>query len=210
VYKIKSEALGQKVHKALRTMIINGELRPGQKLIQDNLAERLGISRTPLLAAFSRLEQENLVVTIPRRGVYVKQYTGKELLDICNIRIRLESLGAREAALAATPDDIYRLEAALEEFDRAVVKNEESLLKQADYNYHMEILHIGKNKFLHDILYSYTIIVINMSGLMRYVELSKADHHDIFAAIKSKDPEKTEALMIKHTERPRQFINIEK
>jgi DNA-binding GntR family transcriptional regulator len=190
-------------------MIINGELRPGQKLIQDTLAERLGISRTPLLAAFSRLEQENLVVTIPRRGVYVKQYTDRELLDICNIRIRLESLGAREAALAATPEDISRLEAALEEFDQAVAKNEESLLKQTDYNYHMEILRIGNNKFLHDILYSYTIIVINMSGLMRYVELSKTEHHEILDAIRTKDPERAELLMIKHTERPRQFLNLE-
>jgi len=70
---IKAEVLGQKVHKALKAMIMSGELRPGQKLVQDDLAERLGVSRTPLLAAFLKLEQENLVVTIPRRGAFVNQ-----------------------------------------------------------------------------------------------------------------------------------------
>jgi DNA-binding GntR family transcriptional regulator len=73
MYRIETEALGKKVHRALRAMIISGELKPGQKLIQDDLANHLGVSRTPLLAAFSKLEQENLVTTIPRRGAYIRE-----------------------------------------------------------------------------------------------------------------------------------------
>jgi DNA-binding GntR family transcriptional regulator len=206
MYRIETEALGRKVHNALRAMIINGELRPGQKLIQNDLAAHLGVSRTPLLAAFSRLEQENLVVTIPRRGAYVKQYTDKELLDICNIRMRLEPLGAREAALAASPKDIAQLETIVTKFDKAVEKRAESLIKEADYNLHMEILRIGGNKFLYDILFPYIIIVINMSGLMRYIELSTTEHHKIFDAIKAGDPERAESIMLGHTERPCRFL----
>jgi len=210
MYQIETEALGKKVHRALRTMIINGELRPGQKLIQDDLAEHLGVSRTPLLAAFSKLEQENLVVTIPRRGTYVKKYTDKELVDLCNIRIRLEALGAREAALA-TIKDLSRLESIMNEFDDAVRENNESRVKQADFDFHMEILRIGGNKFLYDILFSYIIIVLNMSGLlMNYIETSRVEHHEIYKAINAGNPEEAELTMLKHTKHLSQYLNPEK
>ena len=210
MYRIETEALGKKVHRALRTMIINGELRPGQKLIQNDLAKHLGVSRTPLLSAFSKLEQENLVVTIPGRGAYIRKFSDKELLNLCNIRMRLESLGAREAALAAARD-LSCLEFILKEFDGAIEKKDESLVKQKDYDFHMEILRISGNKFLHDMLFSYIIIALNMSGLMmKYIETSKAEHYEILEAIRAGDPEKAESIMLKHTKHPSEYLNPEK
>jgi len=204
--RIETEALGEKVHKMLRTMIINGELKPSQKLIQDDLAANLGVSRTPLLKAFSKLEQENLVVTIPRRGTYVRQYTDKDLLDLCNIRMRLESLGVREAALEKEKD-LSSLEFILKEFDKAALKKNDALIKQMDYDFHTEILRISGNKFLCDMLFPYIIIVLNMSGfLMNYLETSMADHHEIFEAIKAGDPERAELLMLNHTSHPVQYL----
>jgi DNA-binding GntR family transcriptional regulator len=210
MYRIETEALGQKVYKALRTMIITGELQPGQKLLQDELAERLGVSRTPLLSAFSKLEQENLVSVYPRRGVYIKKYSEKELLDICKIRTKLESLSAREAALTATKEDWIRLEAHLKNFDVAVEKNAESLLKQADYDFHVEILRCCGNTFLYNMLFSFIIIAINMSGLMEYIEQTKTEHHKLLDAIKARDPEQAEEIMVRHTEGPCQLLNQQK
>lgn len=202
MYRIETEALGQKVHKELRTMIINGELRPGQKLIQDDLAAELGVSRTPLLTAFSKLEQENLVVAIPRRGAFVRQYSDKELLDLCKIRMRLETLGAREAALAGRKD-LSNLVSILKEFDRAVKKKDEALVKQTDFSFHMEILRISGNKFLYDMLFSHIVIVINMGGLlMKYAESSKLEHHKILEAIRDRNPNRAESIMLRHTKRP--------
>jgi DNA-binding GntR family transcriptional regulator len=210
MYRIETEALGKKVHKALRTMIINGDLRPGQKLIQDNLAERLGVSRTPLLAAFSRLEQENLVVTIPRRGAYVRQYSDKELLDLCKIRIRLEPLAAREAALADTKNPASA-ETILKKLDRAINEKNESLVKQLDYDFHMEILRMSGNKFLYDMLFPHITIILNMSGpLMNYVISNNVDHCDILETIRAGDPDKAESLMYSHTSYLIQCLNAGK
>ena len=210
MYRIETEVLGKKVHRALRTMIISGDLRPGQKLIQDDLAESLGVSRTPLLAAFSKLEQENLVVTIPRRGAFVRQYSDKELLDLCNIRMRLEPLGAREAARAKV-QDLSRLESILINFDRAARKKNESQVKQLDYDFHMEILRISGNTILGDMLSSHIIIAINMSGvLMNYLEASRLEHHKIFEAIRAGNPDKAEALMLNHAKRPSRYLNQKK
>ncbi|GHV47776.1 GntR family transcriptional regulator [Spirochaetia bacterium] len=187
-------------------MIINGELKPGQKLYQDDLAARLGISRTPLVSAFSKLEQENLVITQPRRGAYVKQYTDKELLDICNIRASLESLGVREAAAVSKPEDWALLETHLVDFDRAVENNDEYGYKQADYNFHMEILRCSGNKFLYDMLHSFIIIVINMNDFVIDKELSRVEYYKILDAIKNRNSELAELLMDRHTERPCQLL----
>ncbi|TVR06400.1 MAG: GntR family transcriptional regulator, partial [Spirochaetaceae bacterium] len=95
MYKVEYEDLAQRVYKLLKQMILQGELCSGQRLPQDELAERLGVSRTPLLSAFSKLEREMLVETVPRRGSFVRAYSSEELLNIYDIRLRLEPLGAR-------------------------------------------------------------------------------------------------------------------
>lgn len=198
MYLIEAEALRQKVHRALKNMIINGDLKPGQKLLQDSLAERLGVSRTPLLSAFSSLEQENLVETIPRRGAYVRKYNDKELKDIYNILIRLEPLGAREAAAAVRPEDIARLEKLNTIFDAALDKLDEGEIRRADYDFHMEILRCGGNKFLYNIVSTFIIIMINTNDLSSYREQCKTEHRKLIGAIKKGNPDDAESIMLRH------------
>jgi DNA-binding GntR family transcriptional regulator len=78
--------LGTKVYEILKEMIVKGELKPGQKLIQENLAEILGVSRTPLLQALSKLSKDHYIITVPRRGSFVKEFSNQENLDIFDIR----------------------------------------------------------------------------------------------------------------------------
>ena len=88
------EDLAEQVYRTLRDMILVGTLAPGQKLRQEALSETLGVSRTPLLAAFSKLEKEMLVELVPRRGAFVKRLSAAELLQLYDVRLRLEPLGA--------------------------------------------------------------------------------------------------------------------
>ena len=100
------------------------------------------------------------------------------------------------------------LESTLREFDKAVRKKDESHLKQLDYNFHMEILRIGGNSFLRDILSSYIIIALNMSNIfIKYIERSAAEHHEILEAIRAGNPEKTESIMFTHTSHPIEHLN---
>jgi len=200
MYKIEAEDLGRKVYRALKNMIINGELVSGQKLFQEELAERLGVSRTPLLSAFSKLEQENLVETIPRRGAFVKRHTQKELCDISDIRIRLEPLGSFLAAKNASAEDIAGLKTFLDDFDAATTLHDDRSLKRADYDLHMEILRFCGNKYLYDMLATFNIIIIsNTRGLLKPAEKSRAEHHALFEAIERHDAEGAEKIMFDHT-----------
>ncbi len=72
MYKVKHLDLSEKVYHTLKNMILNDELKSGEKLNQQKLAQELGVSRTPILSAFSKLEKEVLVEIIPRKGTFVK------------------------------------------------------------------------------------------------------------------------------------------
>lgn len=199
MYQIETEDLGRKVYKVLRSMIINGDLRSGEKLVREELAARLGVSRTPLQFAISKLEQENLVETLPRRGAHVRQYSHKELLDIYDIRCRLEPLAARDAAINATAEDIEGLASVLAAFDAAVKDGDQQRLKRTDYEFHMELLRCCGNRFLFDMLATITIIVIsNTKGLLKPAERSCMEHREVLEAIRQRDPERAEALLYQH------------
>ena len=199
MYKVEFEDLGQKVYKALKSMIINGELKPGEKLVQEDLAERLGVSRTPLLSAFSKLAQENLVETVSRRGAYVKKFSEQELLDIYDIRVQLEPLGACKAAESATDADISRWEEYLHDFDRATTRNDMKELKRIDYDFHMDIMRCSGNRMLYDMLSTFNIIIIsNIKGLLKAPEKSDSEHWALLEAFKRRDAGEARRVMYDH------------
>lgn len=204
MYRIESEDLGRRVYKALKAMIISGELRSGEKLVQEDLAARLGVSRTPLQFALSKLEQEKLVETLPRRGASVCRYSHRDLIDIYDIRCRLEPLAARDAAANATDADLAVLARLLDAFDAAVRTADPQALKATDYDFHMELLRCSGNRFLTDMLATCNIIVIgNTKGLLKPAADSSREHRELLAALRARDPGRAEALMFDHVDKAR-------
>lgn len=193
------EDLSEQVYKALREMILKGELVPGQKLVQEALSERLGISRTPLLAAFSKLEKEMLVELVPRRGAFVKKLSLKELVELYEIRLRLEPLGASEAAARMNQEGEKLLREVLETHRQAVGEGVAPEIRLADYRFHMAIVKISNNSVLERILSSFSIVSkSNQSGLMKPREKSLSEHEALFKALADKDTERSERLMYDH------------
>ena len=90
------------VFNTLRQAILKGELKPGERLLEIALAERLGVSRTPVREAMRKLEQEGLVVMIPRRGAQVASITEKDLNDVLEVRITLENMAIEKACANMT------------------------------------------------------------------------------------------------------------
>jgi len=198
------EDLAEQVSKSLRDMILTGELVPGQKLIQTALSERLGVSRTPLLAAFSKLEKELLVELVPRRGAFVKQLSAQELVQLYEIRLRLEPLGAAEAARNADRKGIAELDAALVDQAQALKGANPLAIRLADFNFHMTIMKLSGNAILERILSSFSIISkSNQSGLMKTGSKSLEEHTIIRAAIEAGDEENAERLMAAHLQESR-------
>jgi DNA-binding GntR family transcriptional regulator len=198
--KIKYLDLNEKVYRALKEMILKNELKSGEKLNQENLAGQLGVSRTPLQSAFYRLEKELLVEIKPRKGAFVKQLNLQEFYELYDIRGRLESLGAYEAAKRATHSEINQLAKYLADFQKIVKKNSESsALMEADYHYHMAIMKMSKNDLLYRMIASYNLLIIsNMKGLLKPAKKSLDEHWEIFHAINNQKAELAEKLMSLH------------
>lgn len=104
------------VFQTLRQSILHGELKPGERLMEIHLAERLGVSRTPIREAIRKLELEGLVEMIPRRGAVVASITEKDLKDVLEVRRTLEILAGEVACERITPELLEELKRAEEEF----------------------------------------------------------------------------------------------
>jgi DNA-binding GntR family transcriptional regulator len=117
-------------HEQLRAMILTGTLQSGQKLRQEEIAKRLGLSRLPVREALNRLEIEGLVEQKPRRGFYVTSLDVDEIEDIFEMRAMLEAHAGALATQRRTPKDADDVDLALQALDR-VVKS--GFAKKFDY-----------------------------------------------------------------------------
>lgn len=124
------------VFNTLRKAILTGELKPGERLMEIHLANRLGVSRTPIREAIRKLELEGLVIMIPRRGAEVAQITEKSLKDVLEVRRALDALCAELACDRIGEEEIRKLKQACDEFGRAVVTGDATTIAAADVAFH--------------------------------------------------------------------------
>ena len=207
--KIDYPDLSEKVYRALRIMILEGELVPGEKLKQDILATRLGISRTPLAAAFSKLEKEMLVELLPRRGARVRVLDSKELLDLYDIRIMLEPLGAGGVAKNGTPEDLLALQELLVAYKALVDSDDPRAIRRADYDFHLAIARMSGNESLYRIISAFNIVFIcNQRGLLKPAKRSYKEHSALMKALSAHDEKKAASIMRDHlTDSRRRLLN---
>jgi DNA-binding GntR family transcriptional regulator len=199
MYQVKHVDLSEKVYHALKNMILNDELKSGEKLNQEKLAQKLGVSRTPLLSAFSKLEKELLVEIIPRRGAFVKKLNYEEFLELYDIRARLEPLGAYEAAKHATEYEIRQLNKILDNFKKNISQYSSKNMSKIDYDFHIAIMKMSKNNLLFKMISSYNIIILsNLEGLLKDPRQSLEEHIKMCNAIKEGNADLAEKIMFAH------------
>ena len=124
------------VFNTLRQAILKGELEPGERLMEIQLADRLGVSRTPIREAIRKLELEGLVLMIPRKGAEVAKISEKNLRDVLEVRRSLEELATELACQRMSPEDLQELEAAQDEFRQAIQEAAFMKVTESDEHYH--------------------------------------------------------------------------
>ena len=142
------------VFNTLREAILKGELRPGERLMEIHLANRLGVSRTPIREAIRMLELEGLVLMIPRKGAEVAGISEQGLRDVLEVRRSLEELAIELACQRMADDDILELKKTQEEFRRAVRTADAMTIAETDEHYHDIIYNGTGNSRLIQILYN--------------------------------------------------------
>jgi len=177
------------VFNTLRQAILKGELEPGERLMEIQLAERLGVSRTPIREAIRKLELEGLVLMVPRKGAEVASISEKSLREVLEVRRSLEELAIELACQKITQEQIQELEAAEAVFAEAVQKGDPMTIAESDESYHDVIYQATGNGRLVQILnnlreqmYRYRLEYIKDADKRQILVV---EHEHIIRAVKS-------------------------
>ena len=186
------------VFNTLRQAILRGEMEPGERLMEIQLAQKLGVSRTPIREAIRKLELEGLVIMIPRKGAEVAHITEKDMRDVLEVRCTLEELAVALACKNVTPERIMDLRAANKVFESAIVSKDVVNIVDADVQFHdtiyaMRLIQIINN--LREQMYRYRLEYVKDA---RTHSILINEHNDIIQKLADKDVEGAKMFMRQH------------
>ena len=194
----------------LRQAILKGELEPGERLMEMQLAEQLGVSRTPIREAIRKLELEGLVLMIPRRGAIVAKITEKDLKDVLEVRASLERLSTKLACERMEEETIEELREAQEAFKAALRGDDITLQAQKDVEFH-DVIYKSTNNLrliqmlnnLREQMYRYRLEYLkDGTSHQKLVE----EHEAIIEALARRDTEETTNIMVGHVYNQEQAV----
>lgn len=186
----------------IRELIRTGRLEKGQKIVEKELCETLGISRTPLREALRVLSAEGLIDLVPHKGAYVSQPSMEEIRDMFEVMGVLEGTCARIAAEKMTEEEFRRLEALHAELERHYESRDPEGYIRANNAYHVRVQELTGNRVLNEIVNGLREKVL----LYRYRQLYRPDrfdqsireHRELLEAFRRRDPARAEAVMQHH------------
>ncbi len=190
------------VFNTLRQAILRGELKPGERLMEIQLANKLGVSRTPIREAIRKLELEGLVLMIPRKGAEVAGITEKSLLDVLEVRRALEELAVQLTCDRITEEELIELRQAAENFKKTLKSDDITEIAEADVKFHDVIYMATKNQKLiqllnnlHEQMYRYRIEYLKDPEV--YPKLVR-EHEEIIKRITDREKEEASQIVCQH------------
>jgi len=198
----RPQALSDQIYATLKHRVLTCELKPGQKLIEADLAAELGLSRTPLREALNRLGHEGLVTLAPFRGYTVAPLTLRDYQELCEVRRLIEPEVAALAAGRASPDDVERLLAlSTLAYKRGQRQSYEDYLR-ANSAFHLAFAQCAGNRQLESLVIGVLDrhqrpCFLGLGGGID-AEESTAEHVAVVKAVGARNPERARRLMAKH------------
>lgn len=202
--------LRELVYEELKKKILVGEITPGTRMMEVELAEEMGVSRTPIREAIRKLEKEGLVTIEPRRGAYASEISVSDIVDVLVVRENLEGLAASLTALKITEEELEELERITTGYDEAVKNNDTSEMILLDEQFHKDIVSFSGNKTL--IKLSETVQDLTLRFRYLYYDDFKryenmpSEHRHIIDAIRSGDSEQAKIAADNHVKKLKEFV----
>jgi len=204
------ELLNQKVYRVLKESIIKGFLEPGTKLLENKIAEKMQVSRTPVREAMQKLVAEGFVKTTPNQTMVVTEVSPEDVKEVLQIRGVLEGLAARVADKKINGQEIDELENIISQMNLYVTKENLSSYCKVDDEFHDLILNICGNKWiikmrdnLGSFIYRFRIKSLSIPGRLK---CSLEEHRKIMESLKKHNSEEANILSQIHMENT--VINI--
>jgi DNA-binding GntR family transcriptional regulator len=201
-----ARVLADWVTTSLREAILNGYFEPGEKLDQDQIAEELKVSRTPIREALSRLESEGFIDVRPHRGAYIAVISQQDIREVYEIRRLLEAEAVRQATFLIPESVLDELDRSLAETQVQFDSGDITKYFASDIHFHKTILDFAPNRLLKEVLdgLNNRVRIVRRFALSRpgpHLVESLEEHRAIFQTIRQRDPEQAAELMRLHLER---------
>ena len=189
---------------AIRTAIMNGVLQPRERLMEIQLAEELGVSRTPIRKALRKLELEGFIVMVPRKGAYVADLSFKDIADVFEIRAALEGLAAGLAAERITEEELETMERLIVGKQEAINSGDIDKLVEVDTKFHELLYQSSRNDRLATIISNlreqiqrFRLTSLSFPGRNKE---SLREHKQLLEAIQARDSQLARQLAQEHIE----------
>lgn len=198
------------VYEQLKRQILTGRITPGTRMMEVELADEMGVSRTPVREAIRKLEKEGLVTIEPRRGAYASDISVKDMVDTLEVREDLEGLAAALAAERMTEEQIDELVKITEWYSEAILNSDTEKIIHYDEKFHKHIVSCSGNKTLIQL----SEIVQELALRFRYIyyddfsryENMPVEHRQIIAAITSGDADTARMSADSHVKKLKEFV----
>ncbi|WP_052947845.1 GntR family transcriptional regulator [Aneurinibacillus tyrosinisolvens] len=148
---IVNKSLSDQIYESLRESIIKGELRPGDRITELEIAKNFGVSQAPVREAFLRLAEDELVISHRNKGTFVSNISMDEIDELYSFRIHMEEMALKRAFERITEEDIKTLENYYQEMMKAGEENDLDGLRNTDVNFHTHIYQIADHKFMYHV-----------------------------------------------------------
>lgn len=198
-----SATIVEQITEFLTNAIVEGQLEMGQRLVENELKRRFGISRGPIRESFRILERNGLLVISPRKGAYVRKITQKDIKELYPIRGQLEGLAARQAVENLGSEDIEAMKMALSKMEEMAEKKDNHSYNRYHNDFHEVFIKASKNDTLIEILTNMRRQAIWGIGYditplpAKYIRAHNA-HKNIIDLFVNRDPDGVEALVREH------------
>ena len=200
----------EQVYKILRDDICQGVYAPGTRLQEVELAESLNVSRSPVREALRQLAADGLLLEIPNKGVYVKEFTVRDIEEIYDLRVMLESYGIYHSAGHITSIRRERLLGYLSDLEEYLKKEDLKSYTATDEKLHNQIVHLGDNSLINDTYdrvrsMNQQFRILSLMDPQRFQE-SLEEHREIVLALVTGDLQRADDINRHHLELARQAI----
>jgi DNA-binding GntR family transcriptional regulator len=200
--KIERRPLGEQVFGLVRSMISKGELKPGERLVEEHLAKRIGTSRTPIREALHRLVQEGLVERREQGGYVVRPISAQEVEEVTGVRAALESYAVELGVKRITDKDLAELERNIADFENALAAGDQKRLVVLNTQFHLMLYHLaGSNllvRLISDLAEPLHRFRISLLSDLKAAARSLEDHREMLEAIKNGDHDKAVRVCRSH------------
>lgn len=189
--RIERRPLGEQVFGLVRRMISEGELKPGERLVEEHLARRIGTSRTPIREALHRLVQEGLVERRNRGGYKVRPISAQEVEEVTGVRAALESYAVELGARRITRNTLTELERNVAEFEKALAADDRKRLVELNTQFHAMLYKLAGSQLLirliNDLAETLHRFRVALLSDPKAAVRSLEDHREMLAALKRGD-----------------------